>query len=167
MNSIDKDGRTALMWSAKAGYYQCVESLIKAEADVNVISQRDETALFAAASYRDKTSVKEILKAGVHLRGTKILNDQSPFNPCGFISDETSLLLMAAGERTWIDYKIADFLAQCRTPTEELNLKRLCRKSIRGLLLKLGQPVNLFVKISQLGLPSSLEKYLTFDALLE
>ena len=42
---------------------------------------------------------------------------------------------------------------------EEMSLKHLCRKAIRKHLLKMS-PVNLFVQVPQLGLPTLLQDYL-------
>ena len=49
---------------------------------------------------------------------------------------------------------------------EEMSLKHLCRKAIRKYLLKMS-PVNLFVQVPQLGLPTLLQEYLLFNVALD
>ena len=49
---------------------------------------------------------------------------------------------------------------------EEMSLKHLCRKAIRKHLLKMS-PVNLFVQVPQLGLPTLLQEYLLFNVYLD
>ena len=49
---------------------------------------------------------------------------------------------------------------------EEMSLMNLCRTSIRNHLLQMS-PVNLFVRVPQLGLPRLLQEYLLFNVALD
>ena len=71
---------------------------------------------------------------------------------------------MLAGETAGYQYKVRD---SERPINDELNLKHLCRRKIRIHLLGFDAPVNLFMKVSKLGLPFVLVKYLTYDVTLE
>ena len=80
--------------------------------------------------------------------------------------------LFAAGEKPWgfsdeghfFGFpSIADYLEDLR---KKLILKNLCREVIRKQLLQMS-PVNLFVRVPQLGLPAALEKYLLHDVSLD
>ena len=73
--------------------------------------------------------------------------------------DIIEMLLFVAGET--VDDQVAfDQIQQLNRETE-LNLKLLCRKMIRKHLLEVS-PVNLFYRVSQLGLISILNEYLLF-----
>ena len=75
-------------------------------------------------------------------------------------------LLLAAG----IDSRLLILIfpkAKFTSPAEEqMNLKHLCRQFIRKHLLQMS-PVNLFVRVPQLGLPTLLQDYLLFNVALD
>ena len=50
---------------------------------------------------------------------------------------------------------------------KDLNLKSMCRKAIRSHLLVLNPQQHLFNRIPQLGLPTTLPKYLLYDVSLD
>ena len=51
-------------------------------------------------------------------------------------------------------------------PEEEMSLMDLSRQCIRKHLLQMS-PVNLFVRVPQLGLPTLLQEYLLFNVALD
>ena len=87
---------------------------------------------------------------------------------------DISLLLFAAGE-TFIEKRyivwnatddevgLPDFLKQIKS---DMSLKHMCREAIRKRLLELEPHSNLFSRIPELGLPSSLQSYLLFHVSL-
>ena len=161
VNKQNKDGQTALMLAARGGHDKCVDLLIQAGADVNKQNKDGHTVLEVAVRYSHKKSVKQCLKGGaqvnvVNIIGVNMLSKfMIPFfdrNP----RKEIIKLLCAAGE-TKDETKVPYFVKPL-----QLNLKHMCRQTIRKHLKNLNPHQHLFGRIPQLGLPSSLTKYLLF-----
>ena len=76
------------------------------------------------------------------------------------------MLLLAAGET--VDDTTTEVLREMKgidyffDNEKKLDLMHLCRETIRNQLLWVSQ-LNLFVRVSKLGLPPSLSKYLVYD----
>ena len=49
VNTVDGDGRTALLWAAQNGFVDCVKILLDAKADVDKVNQLDSTPLHGAS----------------------------------------------------------------------------------------------------------------------
>ena len=81
---------------------------------------------------------------------------------CQGRKEEVTKLLFAAGEKVdGITYSVPECI---RKEIESLlNLKHLCRETIRKHLINIEQHSNLFTRLPQLGLPSSLTTYLLYD----
>ena len=154
------------MFTAKKGNADCVDELIKLGADVN-IEINGYTALIAAVKGRIMKCVFLLLIAGAHVNIFK----HDPYHVLDkrvlkVISPKILLLLIAAGElfaaseaESGINAKVCD-----TTATDlKLNLKHLCREAIREHLLAIDPHENLFGRVPQLGLPSSLAKYLLYN----
>ena len=79
---------------------------------------------------------------------------------------DVAMLLYAAGEEveSGAFSKVPKFL-QFREL--KMNLKHMCRQTIRKHLLKLDQHQHLFDRVPRLGLPPTLNRYLLFDVSLE
>ena len=126
---------------------------------MNATTQNGTTALMGAATSGDLTCVQLLLKAGARVNlldnsGQKAL-DRYINERCKTF--QISHVLMAAGET--IGGK--DFML-----TLGRSLMHSCRKFIRQYLNDKDLPVNLFIKIPQLGLPPSLTSYLLYNCSL-
>ena len=162
MNIRDYTGSTAVRFAANEGHCECVNVLINSGADVNVIANDGSTVLMRAAFSADVTCVKSVLKAGAHVN--RIDNEnRNALDHCCHRNDDTQELIMtlcASGE------KVSDFapdFVKEMTLKATLNLKDLCRISIRRRLIEVEPNTHLFTRIPQLGLPSSLVTYLLYN----
>ena len=82
-----------------------------------------------------------------------------------FVNIETSMLLLAAGERLDINW-----VANGPTVLDHLNevesdriLKNICRQAIRNCLLDLDPNSSLFNRVAWLPLPTSLKEFLVYN----
>ena len=89
---------------------------------------------------------------------------------------ESCMMLHAAGEYIVEQYTDDNGkVHNCNVPwyildlhdSSELNLKHMCRETIRKHLLDIDPHENLFIRVPKIGLPSSLTKYLLYDVSLE
>ena len=162
VNSRDTNGSTPLIKASLHGEARFVALLIRAGADVNVVSKAGNSPLMMAA--KSSSSIGRVcllLQAGAfvnHPSGRRGLRIQLSFNK------KLPMLLFAAGET--LDAKIG---MQCGIPGYvkdsefELDLRDICRKAIRGHLIKMSPAMNLFIQMPRLGLPKSVTSYLLFD----
>ena len=172
VNLTNNKGETALAMvispSSSVTSIRLLSILIQAGADVNMVTSDGKTPLMLAALSKHFLFIKELLNAGalINKRDTKGQNaldnymDWSPRRPSIF------MLLYAAGEIPSPERAkaLAKFL-QLKT-SDELNLKHICRDSIRKHLLDLDPHQHLFGRIPKLGLPSSLVQYLLYHCSL-
>ena len=162
VNTTDYTGSTAVRFAANEGHCECVNVLINSAADVNVIANDGSTVLMRAAFSGDVTCVKSVLKAGAHVN--RIDNEnRNALDHCCHRNDDTNELIMtlyASGEE--VSDFAADFVKE-KTLKATLNLKDSCRISIRKRLIEVESNIHLFTREPQLGLPSSLIKYLLYD----
>ena len=127
----------------------CIKSLLRAGAHVNICPQRDEhNAIEYLIAKSDGWQVAEMFK-------TK------------------ALLLFAAGEqlaerRVWEQWSgdtayvnILKYLQRLRRP--KMFLKDVCRHAVRKHLLEIEPHENLFIRIPKLGLPDIVTKYLLYN----
>ena len=191
-NKVGCNGNTALMLSAESGKLMCLELLIKAGADVNTRTQHGSTVLITAAKYEHFLCVQALLHAGAlvnvcddfdnALTQHIIRNGKWRQGP----NRKLCMLLFAAGERVqatsegnvikqrttlrpsamglsvpWQSYPVPvpEYL---KNTSPGLCLKEKCREVIRSHLLKMDLHQNLFVRVSRLGLPTPLSKYLLY-----
>ena len=157
----------------KKNHVSCVQFLLEAEADVNIKDTDNDTILIRAAGRNKSTGcVRLLLKAGAKINMNctalrrNIICQKIP-------NKDLCMLLYAAGEtidgttikgKTWRGsmkiISVPDYLLH---EDLKLNLQHQCRETIRKHLLAIDRHENLFGRIPQLGLPSSLGKYLLYN----
>ena len=142
--------------SKEPNHEECVDILLEAGADVNIIDRKGYTALAHAARQPDQTGcVKKLIKAGAYVNRTE----------CQWcFSDKVAKVIHAAGSTKLRHKRIPDYVKQ---EDEERRLKHLCRVRIRNHLLELDSHENLFLRVLQLGLPKSLASYLLYDVTVD
>ena len=176
---------TVLIESAKRGWYQCVNAALTAGADVNATDILGQNALMYSSSFHNMQLIGEnlsgikcvqlLLKAGAHVNrtdrfGYTALSELIYYHQFkGGIKHYANLLklLVAAGEiLNWnpqiglLKEFVHDFLTNDLC-LPQISLMHMCRETI-GIHLIQMNPVNLFITIPQLGLPSVLESYLLY-----
>ena len=163
-------GTTALMQAAAGHEVECLRSLIAAGADVNKGNKAGSTALIFAGENNIK-AVRVLLATGaevnkVNFEGHNALTYHMDRHRCISPDDEICKLLLAAGETA--DDATTQILREIKDidyffdNEKKLDLMHLCRETIRQRLLQIS-PLNLFVRVSKLGLPPCLSKYLVHD----
>ena len=176
VNQSTNSGETPLIGTASNVHIDCMETLIKAGADVNRQNNRGDTVLFSLTAVMNfnRTDLKKLcgikllLKSGARINIKNNL-DQNTLEH--YIMEhkepdqEVLLLLSAAGEM--IDNSQLANVVPPDCLRQQLDvkkhMKRMCRNAIRKHLLHLDPHSHLFDRIPQLGLPSSLNRYLLFD----
>ena len=161
--------KVALMITAMHGNVQGMSLLIDAGADVNHKYNNSKSALFLAAENFHTTCMKLLIKKGAEVTCVKdsvphCLNHLSPRHQKAM--GKPYWLLLAAG----VDSPFLNLLfpkaSLIYPPQEEMSLMHQCRQLIRKHLLQMS-PVNLFVQVPQLELPTLLQEYLLFNAALD
>ena len=90
VNTVDKDGKTALMTAAEWGHADVVEFLLEKSADINAVNEFGNTSLIIAANHEQTTIVELLLDSGADIYITNDIGD-SVFD--GVFSDEINDLL--------------------------------------------------------------------------
>ena len=187
VNKKDDNGRSALIRAAEQYNPRSIDLLLKAGADVNTSANYGNTALMEATISTRLFTVnlrcmKSLLKAGARVNITNEVGQNAVmyhFAESSFISEDIVFLLFVAGETIDVDtverydpdgeygahVDVADYLPN--TKPDLLELKHFCREAIRTQLIKANPHENMFIKIPQLNLPSSIEEYLLYDVALE
>ena len=183
MNRRADDGRTALIHGAEK-HYRYVKGLLSAGADVNVISDTNCFDVQYTTAMRNATwscgigRVRLILKSGARINHRDELGRNClEFSVTIALEKEKlkgiQMLLYAAGETldgttikgkdmftgNIVQIEIPEYLKELK---ENLSLKHLCREAIRKHLIDLDPHEHLLGRIPQLGLPSTLEKYMLY-----
>ena len=169
LNLTNNKGQTALaMLMVSSSSTRLLQPLIQAGADVNIATSDGKTPLILATLYKHFLFIKELLSAGSLInkkdsKGQNALDNYMAWSPR---RPSILMLLYAAGEIPSPERAkaLATFL-QFKT-SDELNLKHICRDSIRKHLLDLDPHRHLFGRIPKLGLPSSLVQYLLYHCSL-
>ena len=181
VNKQNHDGVTALMTAAKEGFFNCLEVLISAGADVNIQDKWFSTPLVHVAHTLPGQTrcALLLLKAGAFVNKiTKYCHNalESHIVCCYRSEAEESrdlcMLLFFAGET------VSDITIEAKSPYGfyfhidvpdyllhedlKMNLKHLCRETVRKHLLNIERHENLFGRIPQIKLPSSLIDYLLY-----
>ena len=157
------------MDAAENGQLSCILSLIEAGADMNVMEEEGQKALFKAAIKGHITCVKTLLKAGAFINtGDKTTENTLSAEVGNGTSKKLAavMLMYAAGERI-SDLQCEDIDEALKQTQEMVQLKQICRRTIRKYLLQLDPHSHLFHRIPLLGLPSLINQYLLFDASLD
>ena len=150
---------------------KCVETLIKAGADVNMVDYGGGTPLIEAAKKGGNILViKHLLKANCHINmveGYRRYNALTShiLHSCPHAKD-ISMLLFVAGEMVegFINEKLQNIL---KLGDPGIQLKHICREAIRKHLLDLDPHQHLFGRIPKLGLPGLLNLYLLYGESLD
>ena len=167
-------------WAALTGNHKIVELFIQAGCDVNATHRIGFRPLRVAAESGNFRSVQLLLEAGADVnRGRHGRNALAAYMGIrgGKGGKDLCILLFAAGEIAG-KYKppnskelkdtapIMNKYLEDREPKWPC-LKSMCRGIIRNRLLNISPHVNLFSRVTKLGLPSLLAKYLVYDMSLE
>ena len=161
--------KQALKITGVSGYDQCLSLLIDAGADVNHVYNNDKSALILAAEKCHTKCMKLLIKNGAEVNWYAEPFQHFPKHL--FQHDQQTLgklywLLLAAG----VDSRVLKLLfpkSRFIFPLEqEMSLIHFCRETIRKQLLQMS-PVNLFVQVPQLGLPTLLQDYLLLNVSLD
>ena len=177
VNTKDSRGEPLVVTMVKDVRYDYLEFLVRAGADVNAVDKENNTPLIAAMKHLRDTEfamkcVKLLLRAGaeVNIVDCKNLNALSGYIVSyvgSHVGKPTNrklcMMLLAAGQ------KVEVAINHTRTPVPEfllqndlkLWLAHLCREAIRTHLLQMS-PVNLFIRVPQLGLPSLITDFLLY-----
>ena len=177
VNVADDNGITALMKAARNGHMYCLELLIKSGALVNMCNHFGNTAVIKAARKFtfDQGVINKLMDR--RLSCLKLLNqagadvntiNNSDHNALSAHLTEQSdekviMLLFAAGTNTDRISKVPC----CLQEPGHLELRHICRTSIRNHLLQLDSHLHLFRRIPLLGLPDPLMRYLLYNMSLE
>ena len=161
--------KQALKITAVRGYDQCMSLLIDAGADVNHIYNNDKSALILATEKCHTKCMKLLIKNGAQVNWYAELIPHFPKHL--FSCNQKALgkpywLLLAAG----VDSRVLNLLfpkSRFIFPLEEeMSFMYLSREVIRKHLLQMS-PVNLFVQVPRLGLPTLLQDYLLLNVSLD
>ena len=184
VNAVSDDIRsTALMFAAKNGNIDCLAYLIRKGADVNVRSGMGMTALMYVAFHgnitlavlallRANTNINVCDKDGQNAIQTHLANHR-------YVNSKLIMLLIAAGEeldgmatfktdkaRQQATYS-KPLLEYLREQEGNICLTQMCRKVIRGRLLKINPNQHLFYRVPELGLSAILTDYLLYNLSVE
>ena len=156
IKSLKDVGAQFLLCAILENHVKCVEKLIKAGADVNGVGMFEDVArtpLSLSLLIRNVEYVALLLKAGASI-------GYEGSSPTG---SEFFEILCAAG----VNMNTANTHSELQNSNPLLSLKDLCRETIRKHLVVNNAGQNLFASVPQLGLPSTLEKYLLYEVSLE
>ena len=172
VNTADKQGVTPLMRAVRRSSV----FLVEIESGTHGYDNTDRIDVEKAKCLEP---VRLLLEAGARInnRDYQTRNaldtafDYSPSQPDKYHSD-LQMLLYAAGEKledqtvSQQDWRtdIPDFFRELR---ENLDLKHLCRETIRKHLIHVDPHTHLFGRIPTLGLPSLVNDYLLYDYSLD
>ena len=184
VNCTDEDGLTSLHIASRLGEVLCVQVLIQAGADVNIFDKYQKSPLmFMAADQINHSGLRcleLLLRAGSPVNMTNRCGENAVmlhFTLREPVNKRAILLLLAAGERlkarrragyplawdkNYCGVKIPNYILYRR---RHLCLKHMCREAIRKHLLKLS-PINLFIRVPEIGLPSLLTSYILYGVAL-
>ena len=163
------DALTPLSWATWEDLTRVLKLLLYSGADVNIIGRKGRTALYYANETVD--CVRILLKSGARVNTL----------PCNALqcqiltkrNKDVHILLFAAGEKidgiiiagknVWGDDQIAPVPDYLLFEDLKLDLKHLCREATRKHVLDLDPHTNLFLRVTDLSLPSLLVEYLLYD----
>ena len=166
VNCIDRDGGTALTCAMERRYlYDHVAELIQAGADVNLTQRRNgfTPLMLAACSTNGERFARLLLRSGckINIHNKYGQNALKYYASLRKSNMKLMALLFAAGETMGVKTPYSDVWKH-----REVDLKHLCRKTIRKHLLEIDPHTHLFDRVPQLGLPTSLCAYFLYNKTL-
>ena len=177
MNKMDKDGTaTALILAVGQGKVQCVNTLVNAGTDVNKTVGSGITALFTAAGSGSVECISTLLRLGSNINKPSLENNAliNHLTKCRPVSSGIVILLYVAGEDVSSTFTASSSTSSLLpTPIflldikQNMQLKHICRETIRKHLLDLDPNQHLFDRVTMLGLPPALTSYLLYNLSLE
>ena len=161
VNTCSDNGETALMRAAWRCDIECIYQLLQAGADVNIEAEDGSTALLMAVEGPGTKveliqCIKMLFRAGAHVNRTNKhgLNALEIYISRGKnVNKNVAMVLFAGGETVeekCVRAKIPGYLLESRS--NSIYLMNICRDKIRKHLLQMS-PVNLFIRVPQLGFP--------------
>ena len=148
LHELNKNGIGVFSFdiNANQAYLTCLKLLLGAAIFINRSNHVGQNALERYVVLRsrwhsnlDEETVKVFVSAGEEARGNFLFSHGRAFPVVGIM----------------------------KQPKPKLYLMDICRVAIRRRLIRLDPPVNLFVKVRELGLPSILADYLLYDLSIE
>ena len=184
VNEKNRDGDTALTLAISKRHDDIVRILIEAGADVNQegLHFADEsltTPLISAARTNSKF-IPQLLRAGAKVDETCGDAKNAIYHLKNrVLYKQTTRLLFVAGESLWgwfsvpmclrnicEELQMEEYLLHLQCLKTDINLMNIIRIAIRRHLLQLNN-VNLFYRVSRLGLPTALANFLLHDVTLD
>ena len=181
VNATDPEGSSALILAIRTGKDETFDQLLKAGADVNIVNNTGDTALLAATVKGNVRAAKRLLKANCRINIAARVTNMSLMRRLYSVKEEhvyLAKLLFAAGEMSILTnmmtqhrssdgsiVSIARYVRQYMG--RKLQLDHITRETIRLQLLESNPQQNLFSRISHLGLPEPLKRYLLHDQSLD
>ena len=165
------NGHAPIIYSAKH-HHKCLELLLQHEGDRIQLEVNGESAMIHAILASNTENVRLLLKFGaavtpVNMAGlsSQPWGTQDAKDTAGFIH-----LSVAAGVNhtlfdTHVGYDtlVAPFYFDQPNPKIPCALDKLCRSTIRGVLLHLNPRVNMFYLVKELPLPEPVKEFLLYD----
>ena len=169
VNHPTNNQETPLSIAVNKGHSHVIDLLMTAGSDVNSVDSHGNTPLMEAAGSGKVQLIRRLLKAGAYINRTNTLGNnalKTHLVKCHPPSKTVSVQLQAAGEEVAasIFFQIPKFLQHKRIG---MQLKHMCRQTIRKHLMQIDPHQHLFIRIPQLGLPSALNRYLLLNMSLE
>ena len=188
VNQMTKNGWTPIMIAAVEKIeIQIIEFLLQNGANVNATWKNRWSALASAILGKNPECVKRLIEAGADVNNEMCsTRNDSPFykSSLGLAADMGNLmtirLLLMSGAHTssrsiWIYPETKDEVktimeaAGACSPDGSFDnsLQSHCREKIRHHLLEVEPPVNLYLKVLKLPLPTPVQNYLLYDMSLD
>ncbi len=164
-----------LLMSDVYHYERCIDILLSVGVDINGTFDDDMyTPLMYAAALNRKGAVLHLLRRNADIKYTNKAYETALTMALDSLEDEednpdyrnVKLCFVAGGEPPSERYMEAH-LPELTDKGPVPELKQLCRKTIRGHILHVSPPGNLFTYVPRLPLPSALITYLLYGMSLE
>lgn len=164
VNYVNKLGATALIIATQWSEQTTVEMLIKAGANVNVTDFENDTPLSIASRHKADYHIAEVLiNTGANVNNKNDSNETPLDLAIKYNHNKTALLLIYAGAYIKnIDLNENPKLQAAIQVYQKLklNLKHLCRETIRKCILENHTGCSLLQIVDTLALPNLIKEYI-------